>query len=173
MNAAHLHLLVNHLPIVGFAIGVLLLIATMIFRGDRGVFFASLIVIVMSGAGGLAAQYTGEPAEEVVEGLPDVPEALVGTHEGAGKIATIIASITTVLGIVIAFIVFRLEGKIPMIAIAILLVATVATSAAMAWAGSTGGKIRHTEIREGAFIPQLPSEHVMMERWQVGEKRGL
>jgi len=153
MNPAHLHLLVNHLPIVGFAIGVLLLIATMILRGDRGVFLASLLVIVMSGAGGLAAQFTGEPAEEVVEGLPDVPESLVGTHEDAGKIATIIASITTVLGIVIGFVVFRREGNIPMIAVAILLVATAATSAAMAWTGSTGGKIRHTEIREGAATP--------------------
>lgn len=73
MNPAHVHLLVNHLPIVGFAIGVLLLIATMIFHGDRGLFLASLIVIVMSGAGGLAAQFTGEPAEEIVEGLPAPP----------------------------------------------------------------------------------------------------
>ena len=153
MNPAHLHLLVNHLPIVGFAIGVLLLIATMLLRGDRGVFLASLLVMVMSGAGGLAAQFTGEPAEEVVEGLADVPESLVGTHEDAGKIATIIASITTVLGIVIGFVVFRREGNIPMIAVAILLVATAATSAAMAWTGSTGGKIRHTEIREGAVTP--------------------
>ena len=153
MNPAHLHLLVNHLPIVGFAIGVLLLIATMILRGDRGVFLASLLVIVMSGAGGLVAQFTGEPAEEIVEGLADVPESLVETHEDAGKIATIIASITTVLGIVIGFVVFRREGNIPMIAVAILLVATAATSAAMAWTGSTGGKIRHTEIREGAVTP--------------------
>ena len=153
MNPAHLHLLVNHLPIVGFAIGVLLLIATMLLRGDRGVFLVSLLVMVMSGAGGLAAQFTGEPAEEVVEGLADVPESLVGTHEDAGKIATIIASITTVLGIVIGFVVFRREGNIPMIAVAILLVATAATSAAMAWTGSTGGKIRHTEIREGAVTP--------------------
>ena len=148
MNAAHIHLLVNHLPIVGFAIGVVLLLATMVRRGERGLFLASLIVIVISGAGGLAAQFTGEPAEEIVEGLPDVPESLIGTHEDAGKIATIIASITTVLGIVMAVMFFRREGKIPMIAVAILFVATAATSAAMAWTGSTGGKIRHTEIRE-------------------------
>jgi uncharacterized membrane protein len=150
MNPAHIHLLVNHLPIVGFAIGVVLLLATMVRRGERGLFLASMIVIVISGAGGLAAQLTGEPAEEIVEGLPDVPESLIGKHEDAGKIATIIASITTVLGIVISFIVFRREGKIPMIAVAILFVATAATSAAMAWTGSTGGKIRHSEIREGA-----------------------
>jgi hypothetical protein len=154
MNAAHVHLLVNHLPIVGFAIVVLLLIATLIFRGDRGIFFASLIVIVLSGAGGLAAQFTGEPAEEVVEGLPDIPGATIEAHENAGKIATIIASITTVLGIVIAIVVFRRQGNVPWIATTILLVATAITSSAMAWTGSTGGKIRHTEIRDGAAAPR-------------------
>lgn len=153
MNPAHLHLVVNHLPIVGFAIGVLLLLATMIFRGDRGLFLASLIVLVASGAGGLAAQFTGEPAEEIVEGLPDVPESLIESHEDAAKIATIIASITTVLGVVIALVVFRREGKIPMSAVAILFVATTVTSAAMGWTGFQGGKIRHTEIREGAVAP--------------------
>jgi len=107
----------------------------------------------MSGAGGLAAQFTGEPAEEVVEGLPDVPESLVGAHEDAAKFATIVASITTVLGIVIAVVVFRRDGNIPWIATTTLLVATVTTSAAMAWTGSTGGKIRHTEIRDGAVTP--------------------
>ena len=33
MNAAHLHLLVNHLPIVGFAIDLILLVATLINCG--------------------------------------------------------------------------------------------------------------------------------------------
>jgi len=150
MNAAHLHLLVNHLPIVGFAIGVLLLTTTMLFRGDRGMFIASLIVIVMSGTGGLAAQFTGEPAEEIVEGLPDMLDANIESHEDAAKISTILASITTLLGVVIAFFVLRRGGNISLIAIAVLLVATVITSASMAWTGSTGGKIRHTEIRAGA-----------------------
>lgn len=117
----------------------------MVRPGERGLFLASMIVIVISGACGLAAQLTGEPAEEIVEGLPGVSESLIGKHVDAGKIATIIASITTVLGMVMSFIVFRREGKNPMIAVAILFVATAATSAAMAWIGSTGGKIRLSE----------------------------
>ena len=33
MNGAHLHLLVNHLTIVGFAIGLILLVATLVTCG--------------------------------------------------------------------------------------------------------------------------------------------
>ncbi len=148
MNAAHLHLLVNHLPIVGFALGLILLAATLLRRGDRGMFVAAALVVVISGAGGLAAQFTGEPAEEVVEHLPGVSEELIESHEKAGLIATILASITTLVAIVLSFVTLRKEGRIGVIPLSVLFVATLATCGAMAWAGSTGGKIRHTEIRD-------------------------
>jgi hypothetical protein len=158
MNTAHLHLLVNHLPIVGFAFGMILLTATILRRGDRGLFTAAVLVVVISGAGGLAAQFTGEPAEELVEHLADVPEALIEAHEGAALIATILASITTLLAIVISVVTLRREGRIGVIPLSILLVATVVTCGTMTWAGSTGGKIRHSEIRDSTFT--IPSSDV-------------
>ena len=147
MNAAHLHLLVNHLPIIGFAFGLILLVGTTLRRGDRGMFLGAVLVLVISGAGGLAAQFTGEPAEEVVEHLSDVPKVLIETHEGAALIATILASITTLLAIALSFVTLRREGRIGVIPLLILLGATVVAYGAMTWAGSTGGKIRHSEIR--------------------------
>jgi uncharacterized membrane protein len=160
MNDAHLHLMVNHLPIVGFAIGLSLLGLTVLKRGDRGVFLAALLVLAISGAGALAAQFTGEPAEEVVEHLPDVPKALIETHEGAAQIATILASITLFLTLVIGVITLRRDGRITILPLSILLVATVATCGAMTWTGSTGGKIRHTEIRDSSTkAPASPTKH--------------
>lgn len=147
MNAAHMHLLVNHLPIIGFSIGLVLLCATMVRCGDRGMFLASVIVLVISGGGALAAQFTGEPAEEIVEHLQDVPRALIETHEGVAKVATILAAITTLLALVLCVVTLRREGRVAILPLAILLVATVVTCAAMTWAGATGGKIRHSEIR--------------------------
>lgn len=147
MNAAHLHLLVNHLPIVGFFFGFIILSATMVRRGDRGMFLAAMLVLVISGGGALAAQFTGEPAEEIVEHLQDIPKALIETHEGAALIATILASVTTLLAIVLSVFTLRREGRIGVMPLSIILVATVVTCGAMTWAGSTGGKIRHLEIR--------------------------
>jgi len=147
MNGAHLHLLVNHLPIVGFAIGLILLATTMLRRGDRGMFSATVLVLVISGVGALAAQFTGEPAEEVVEELADVSESLIDTHEDAGLMATISAGITTFLAMLIGVITLRREGSVRIMPTSILFVATLVTCGAMAWTGSTGGKIRHAEVR--------------------------
>jgi len=152
MNGAHLHLLVNHLPMVGFAIALFLLAATMLRRGDRGMFLATVLVLVIAGVGALAAQFTGEPAEEVVEHLADVPKTLIETHEGAGMIATISAAITTLLAMLLCVITLRREGPVTIIPMSILLVATLVTCGLMAWTGSTGGKIRHTEVRGTAVF---------------------
>jgi hypothetical protein len=147
MNAAHLHLLVNHLPIIGAYLGLILLCSTMLRRGDRGMFLATVIVLVISGAGALAAQFTGEPAEEVVEHLPDVPKTLIETHEEGALVATILAGVTSLLALGLSFYALRREGLVPSPVMLVLFLATVATCIAMTWVGSSGGKIRHSEIR--------------------------
>ena len=161
MNAAHLHLLVNHLPIVGFAMGFVLLCATIVRSGDRGMFLASVLVLVISGGGALAAKITGEPAEKVVQYLEDVPQALIETHEGAAKVATILAAITSLLALVLCVVTLRREGRIGILPLSLLLLATAVTCAAMTWVGATGGKIRHSEIREAASIAPAASP----DRW--------
>ncbi len=147
MNAAHLHLIVNHLPIVGYVIGVLLLACTMARRGDRGMFLASVLVLIFAGGGSLAAYFTGEPAEEIVEGLNDVPEVLIERHEDAAKVATLLAAVITGLTVAVSFYALRREGPIFHVSILILLTAALVVCAAMAWVGNLGGQIRHSEIR--------------------------
>jgi archaellum biogenesis protein FlaJ (TadC family) len=147
MNAAHLHLIVNHLPIVGYVIGALLIACTLAKRGDRGMFLASVLVLMFAGGGALAAYFTGEPAEEIAEELNDVPEVLIERHEDAAKVATLLAAIVTGLTIVVGFIALRREGPITTVPMVMLLVAALVVCTAMTWVGNAGGKIRHSEIR--------------------------
>ena len=147
MNAAHLHLIVNHLPIVGYVIGVLLVACTFARRGDRGMFLASVLVLLFAGGGSLAAYFTGEPAEEIVEELSDVPEVLIERHEDAAKVATLLAAIFTGLTVAVSFLALRREGPISLVPMLILLLAGLVVCAAMGWAGNLGGQIRHSEIR--------------------------
>jgi len=147
MNAANLHLLVTHLPIAGFAIGLFLLCATMARRGDRGMFLASVLVLVISGTGAVAAQLTGEPTEAVMEHLEDVPEGLIETHAKSALVATILAGITILLALVLCVVALRREGRIGILPLAILLLATLVTCVAMTRTGATGGQIHHSEIR--------------------------
>jgi archaellum biogenesis protein FlaJ (TadC family) len=153
MNAAHLHLLVNHLPIIGFAIGLLLLGVTLLRRGDRGMLLASVLVLVVAGGGALAAQFSGEPAEEAVRRLQDASKTLIETHEGAATVATIAAGITALIALFVLF--FPWRRPVPVIPVSVLLLATAITCAAMGWTGLTGGKIRHPEVRGSASVSAL------------------
>jgi hypothetical protein len=157
MNAAHAHLLVNHLPIVGFALAFVLLCATVIRRGDRGMFLATIILLAIAGVGALAAQLTGEPAEEVVEHLPDIPHDLIEEHEEAGFVATMIAGVTSLLALILCVLALRRQGPVPMPVLSILLLATALAVGAMCWTGNLGGKIRHSELRGTA--PMTTDDH--------------
>lgn len=145
MNGAHAHLLVNHFPIVGTFLGVVLLLLTLATRRDRGVWTAGVAVLALSAMGAAAAQLTGEPAEEVVEDLAGVDPDVVEEHEERAKIATI-ASVAVGVVALGAWFVGRRRDAIPVGFVGGTLAAAVVSAGLMAWTGNAGGKIRHPEI---------------------------
>jgi uncharacterized membrane protein len=150
MNPAHLHLLVNHLPIFGtlfalFLSGGALLLST--FR--RGLFLGAVALAVIGGIGGFVAENTGEGAEEIAEELPGVTEALIHSHEEAGETAAALGALAMLLGVGLWVVGGRRE-QVPVWAPAGLALASLVATGAMGYAGATGGEIRHTEIRDGA-----------------------
>lgn len=146
MNAAHLHLLVNHLPIIGAMLFVPLLLLAMLTARERGVMRAAALVAVLSGLGGGAALWTGEPAEELVEELPGIDEVALHTHEERAEAAAALGGLTAVLAIVALALTER-RGAVHLPLAGVALVSGVLTAGAMAWTGAAGGPIRHSEIR--------------------------
>ena len=149
-SLAHLHLMLNHLPIIVTVLGLLLLVIAMVGQRDA----LTRVAFAFFVGGGLAAlptYFTGEPAEELVENLPGVTEAIIERHEDAALKAAII------VGILAAFALFTLwryrrSVTLPAWAVRIALVAALVGSGAMAWTGLLGGEVRHTEIRSD-FVP--------------------
>jgi uncharacterized membrane protein len=85
MNQAHLHLLLNHLPILGTLFGLLILAGGFLLKNDT-VKRTALGIFVLSAILAIPAYLTGEGAEEVVEGLPGVTENLIEAHEDMANI---------------------------------------------------------------------------------------
>lgn len=82
MNAAHFHLIVNHLPIVGLLFSLALLGISQFFRATGpGLRSAALVCVVVSALFLVPTYLSGEGAEEVVEHMPGVSEALIHDHE--------------------------------------------------------------------------------------------
>ncbi len=145
MNLAHVHLILNHVPVIGIAFGFLLLVGGMM-KKNSDLMKASLVCFAILAVIALPVFFTGEPAEERVEHLPGVSESMIERHEDAAKIAL---AAVELLGLVAlgGLIVSRQGNTVTAGFVTIALVLSVITGGLMARTANLGGQIRHTEIR--------------------------
>ena len=147
MSIAHLHLLLNHVPVIGI-VGVALLFALALRRrSDELTRLALGVTIALAVVAG-AVFLTGEPAEELVEHLPGFDDALVERHEEAALIATIAFGALGALAA--AALLWARRHALPRRTAALGLVGAVTLTAVVGWTANLGGMIRHTEIRPTA-----------------------
>ena len=168
MNAAHLHVILNHIPIVGVPIGLGLLVYGMIRRSTE-VKRASLLVFIAMGVIAVPTFLAGQGAEDIVEHLPGVSHDVIENHEGAGTVALIVTASLGALSLFILLWSFR-TATVSGLAAVVLLASAGAVSGWLAWTGNLGGKIRHTEFREGGF--EEAEEEEAREGDGAGEDRG-
>jgi len=144
MNSIHLHLLLNHVPVIGAVLGLALLGVALLRRSDELGKFA-LGAFAFLGAVSVVVFLTGEPAEELIEKLPGFSEALTERHEEAALVATIVMGVVGFLSL-IGLAMFRSRALARWVIPAAFVLALGAT-ATMGYAANLGGQIRHTEIR--------------------------
>lgn len=155
MDATHLHLLVNHLPILGTFFALPLLLLALWRRAEPWLFVGATLLLLAAAGGAVVAEESGEGAEETVEHLPGVSEALIHEHEERAEVATPLAVVTGLAALGVAvFSLKRRQTWLPGGAVVLLL--TGATAGAMAWVGQSGGLIRHTELRDPAAATPAP-----------------
>ncbi|OGR85693.1 MAG: hypothetical protein A2901_05715 [Elusimicrobia bacterium RIFCSPLOWO2_01_FULL_54_10] len=145
MNAAHLHLAINHFPVVGFIIASPLL-AWAVFRKSDVLAKTAFGLIIIIGLSAAAAFFTGEPAEELVEGMPGISESLIEEHEEAAEFALIVSLIAGAVCLV-SLIVFRGGRPLPLWLLMGVLTLSLAAAGAMGRTANLGGMIHHEEIR--------------------------
>lgn len=157
MNGAHLHLIVNHFPVVGSVLAVLLL-AVAVVRWDPTYARRIVYLVVLLALAGIVVYLTGEGAEEVAEDLPGVTESLIEEHEEAALVATILLGL---VGAVAAGALFRFRRagrEITRGFVIVLLGLMLIPTIAMAWVSNLGGEIRHSEIRADGGTSSAPAE---------------
>ncbi|HEX2639915.1 MAG TPA: hypothetical protein VHL50_05060 [Pyrinomonadaceae bacterium] len=145
MDPVHIHLFLNHVPIVGSFAAVLLLAYGAIRKSDE-VMRVGLVALVLTALVAIPVYLTGEPSEDIVEKLPGVSEAFMEEHEDAGKLALIAAIVTGAVSLVSIFLAGRGQ-KVGKAFVWISIALSLVTAAAMVRTGNLGGQIRHTEIR--------------------------
>lgn len=145
MSWAHVHLALNHVPVVGLLI-VLLLLAVARLRSSTELTRASYALLVLLGVTAVVVYLTGEPAEELIENLPGFSEALVEEHEEVALIATIGMGVLGLVALV-GLIRFRPPRIEPAWYGRGVLLLALLMGGVIVWTANLGGQIRHSEIR--------------------------
>ena len=143
MNLAHMHLLLNHISVVGLPVGLIFLVYGLVKKNTNVQRF-SLIVLIALAAFIIPAYLTGEPAEELVENIPGVTKSLIHAHEEAAEASLSLTLFTAGLAVVALWAHFK--GKwMRQASLAVVLMAFIATMS-IAYTCSLGGQIRHSEF---------------------------
>lgn len=151
MNYPYLHLVLNHVPILGAFFALAILLWGML-RKSRDITRVALVLTLFVGVMGYAAYFTGDEAHEQLEDLPGYDHDRVHEHEEAGEIAWYALGITGLLAA--GTLVLSRGGRTPPKAMTpLVLVALLLSSATLVRAALLGGVIQHEEIRGSVFAP--------------------
>ena len=148
MNDAHFHLVFNHFPIIVPIVGMLILIVGFFVDSDvvkRTAFGVFIFGAIMT----FPAMFTGEGAEEVAEKLPGVTHDIIHEHEEKAEVFAILSYILGLLSIGALWANLKQKSFANILSIAVLLLGLVGFYLGRQ-VGTSGGEIRHTEIRANA-----------------------
>lgn len=147
MNAAHLHLVLNHIPLIGSAFAILVLLIG-IFKKSDDVKKVSVILIILTALITIPVYLTGDKAQEKIEGnYEDVDEDYIDAHEDFAQYSFYVMDLTGAFAILALFL-YRKPKQLSNSFVYFLIALMLLVNGMMAYTAYLGGKIHHPEIRE-------------------------
>ena len=148
MNLPHIHLLLNHWPIIGAFIALGLFAIALATR-NSDIRQVSLILFAVIALMAIPVYLSGNAAADTLKKTPELSKSAVEAHEGAALLAFSFLELTGIFSL-FGLWQFSRHAKeqshtAAWSSMAVLLCA-IATAGLMAVAGNTGGDIRHPEI---------------------------
>jgi hypothetical protein len=159
MNAAHLHLLLNHFPTVGFGVGFGLFLVSLFYK-SKELKQAALIIFVGIALLSLPAYLTGNAAHFAIKEQPDISETVVAAHQDAALLALVFMEFTGLFAWLELSRMRRALRPAQWSIVAVLLLCLV-TFGLMAKAANIGAEIHHPEIRPAQESTAWPKAAVM------------
>ena len=152
MNLAHVHLLLNHVPTVGFGVGLGLLVLSLVGSSHDDLKRASLMVLFVVAILTIPAFLSGTAAEAVLRGTtaaafpPGVLSSAIRRHEDAALLAFAFMEVTGGFAW-LALWQWRGRGRLPRWNQSVVVLLSILTFGLMARTATLGGDIHHPEIR--------------------------
>lgn len=144
MNAAHLHLLINHVPVLATFFSIAVLVWGIAAKSEA-IKKVALVGFLVAGLFVIVAYQSGESAEDIVENIPAVTHDTIEAHEEAANIARWLTILLGIGGAAGLFMVSRRVKGLKNFLWALLLLGVI-TAGFLAYTAYQGGFIRHPEI---------------------------
>lgn len=148
MEATHIHLLLNHIPILGSVFGVILLIIGLIIK-NRTLEITGVATLLLACAVTIPVYLSGEEAEHAVEALASASHHELEEHEEHAELSLWLMMVSGVSAL-LTLIAYRYANHLvskARVAAAILGALGFVTLIPLA---NHGGKIMHEELRDDA-----------------------
>lgn len=161
MNEAHLHLLVNHFPIVGLFFGFLILLFGII-KKNATLKSTAYIIFIFCMIMGKISMMTGDKAEHLVEEMAGFSHDYIHEHEEAAELfmkPLYILGLVSIFGLVSLS---KKRGSEKFVSICAILIAAICLFLSKN-VGTSGGEIRHTEIRENTNVSSASEQNLPLQ----------
>lgn len=163
MNSAHIHLLLNHVPTIGFGIGLALFVVALV-RKQTDLRRACLVIFFLTAALTIATYITGNDARETLKETPGISDPLMEAHESAALVAFMFMEICGFLSWIGLWIWDR-PSRFTRWNLVLIFIFAVFAFVLMSSAGYIGGAIRHPETEVASTIPLDPSIPTLARSW--------
>ena len=151
VNFAHLHLLLNHVPVIGTIVAISLFVISF-FGKNEDIRRSSLIIFAGVALVTIPTFVSGFGAQANIARQPGVSAALIQRHEGSAMLSFWFMEVTGALAIAGLWQIHRI-ARMARWNVAAVLLFSVVTVGLMARTGNTGGDIRHPEVWESTTAP--------------------
>lgn len=161
MNDAHLHLVVNHFPIIGTILGLGILVSGIVIK-NNAIKNTAYVVFSVVAIFAFLSMATGEGAEEIVEDMPNIGKLIIHEHEEMAEKLAVVLYVLGIVSLIGLYSNFKNNSKATIISYIAVVIASLGALLAQQ-TGTTGGEIRHTEIRDNALPNSVEKQNTDTE----------
>ncbi len=157
MNDAHLHLVVNHFPIIGTILGLGILVSGIVIK-NTAIKNTAYVVFIVVAIFAFLSMATGEGAEEIVEDMPNIGKQIIHEHEEMAEKLAVVLYVLGIVSLIGLYSNLKNNSKATIISYIAVVIASLGALLAQQ-TGTTGGEIRHTEIRVNALPTSVEKQN--------------
>jgi uncharacterized membrane protein len=147
MEASHIHVLINHVPLLGTLFGIILFISGLIFK-NKSFEKAGLLTFIVVGLATIATYFSGGMAVGAIKKIAGTSRDAIHEHREMAETALYLMLGLMLASLTVMVVQWRSKNRKTGTMKGIVLVLALITFVFMSLVNNLGGKVRRPELRD-------------------------